>query len=292
MPSSGRIRKILLAGAGGFALLAGALLLAGRWRWAAATREVRSRLEASRLPLSPATFDPRQLEGLPEPVRHYLRRALRAGQPIVTSARVSTEGRFLMDAARGTWAPFEADQLFVTRRAGFDWDARIRMASAVPVFVRDAYADGDGRLRASVLGVLTVADQRGTRDLAEGELLRYLAEACWFPTALLPGQGVRWEAIDTTRARATLRDGTTTVWSEFRFGPDGLVASVYTPARPRTVGAANVPTPWQGRWTAWSMRNGMRVPSEGEVEWLLPEGPLVYWKGRIRKVSYEFAAGL
>ena len=291
MTSSGGTRKIFPAGAGGVVLLAVALLVAGRRRWSAATREVRARLEASRLPVSPATFDPRQLEGLPEPVRRYFQRVLKAGQPLVTSARISTEGLFLMNAAEGTWAPFVADQLFVSRRVGFDWDARIRMASAVPVFVRDAYAGGEGRLRASVLGVFTVADQRGTPELAEGELLRYLAEACWFPTALLPSQGVRWEGIDTARARATLTDGTTTVWSEFRFGPDGLVASVYTPARPRTVGTANVPTPWQGRWTAWAMRNGMRVPSEGEVEWLLPEGPLVYWKGRIRKVSYDFAAG-
>jgi hypothetical protein len=165
------------------------------------------------------------------------------------------------------------------------------MAPGVPVLVRDAYAGGEGILKASVLGLFTVADLKGTPELAEGELLRYLAEACWFPTALLPSQGVRWEGVDATRARAAFTDGATTVWLEFRFGPDGLVSSIYTPARPRTVGTANVPTPWQGRWTASAARNGMRVPSEGEVEWLLPEGPQVYWKGRTSKVSYVFADG-
>lgn len=33
----------------------------------------------------------------------------------------------------------------------------------------------------------------------------------------------------------------------------------------------------------------MRVPMEAEVAWLLPEGPLPYWRGRITKLSYEFA---
>jgi hypothetical protein len=33
----------------------------------------------------------------------------------------------------------------------------------------------------------------------------------------------------------------------------------------------------------------MRIPLGGEVEWLLPEGPQVYWRGRITEIVYEYA---
>lgn len=41
-------------------------------------------------------------------------------------------------------------------------------------------------------------------DLAEGEFMRFFAEAAWYPTALLPSQGVRWQAVDAHTASARL----------------------------------------------------------------------------------------
>lgn len=49
----------------------------------------------------------------------------------------------------------------------------------------------------------------------------------------------------------------------------------------------SVPTPRQGRFFEYGERNGIRIPLSGEVEWLLPEGPQVYWRSRIGGVFYE-----
>ena len=38
--------------------------------------------------------------------------------------------------------------------------------------------------------------------------------AAWYPTALLPRQGVRWEAVDDRSARATLEEGDVTLTPE------------------------------------------------------------------------------
>jgi hypothetical protein len=32
----------------------------------------------------------------------------------------------------------------------------------------------------------------------------------------------------------------------------------------------------------------MRIPLEGEVAWMLPEGQEPYWRGRITNLTYEF----
>jgi hypothetical protein len=206
---------------------------------------------------------------------------------VVTAARLAQEGEFLIDAGR--WVPFTAAHQVIATPPAFDWDARMRMAPGLSIFVRDAYAGGEGRLRAAVLGLWTVAAEDNSPELAEGELLRYLAEAVWYPTVLLPGDGLTWEAVDGATARARLVDGEVAAELEFRFGADGLVAEVSAGSRPRMVDGVAVRTPWRGRFGDYRTEAGMQVPHTAEVEWILPEGPQPYWRGRIVAADYDFA---
>jgi hypothetical protein len=235
-----------------------------------------------------AAFSAAELDGLPAPAARYFRVVLRDGQPLVRSGRLVQNGEFLVRPTPDGWRPFSATQHFAVQPAGFVWDARIRMAPGVPVRVRDAFVDGTGSMNASVLALFTMLKVEGTPDIAAGALHRYLAEAVWFPTALLPSQGVVWSPLDDSKARATLTAGNTTVWLDFLFGEDGLVRGVFTPERARDVDGHAVPTPWQGRWFEYEEHDGMRIPVSGEVEWVLPEGPQVYWKGRVTGISYEY----
>jgi hypothetical protein len=54
------------------------------------------------------------------------------------------------------------------------------------------------------------------------------------------------------------------------------------------VGGKIVPTCWEGRFWNYSERDGMHIPMEGEVAWLLRTGPKPYWRGRISDIAYEF----
>jgi hypothetical protein len=118
--------------------------------------------------------------------------------------------------------------------------------------------------------------------------MRFFAEGAWYPTALLPSQGVRWEAIDDTQASATITDGSTVVKLVVNFDEQGLISSVYSDGRYREVDGVQVATPWQGRFWDYEWRDDMLIPREGEVAWLLPEGPKPYWRGRIQRIEYEF----
>lgn len=119
--------------------------------------------------------------------------------------------------------------------------------------------------------------------------MRFFIEVAWYPTALLPSQGVQWEAIDDTAATATLRDGDTTVTLLFRYNAYDLIDSVRAEARGALIGGVTVPTPWEGHLSTYESRDGMRVPIEGEVAWILPAGPKPYWRDRIPSIGYEFA---
>jgi hypothetical protein len=141
----------------------------------------------------------------------------------------------------------------------------------------------------AILGLFKLTELHGPGAIAEGEAMRWLAEAAWYPTALLPGQGVTWTAIDDRSALATLTDDDITVALTFRFGPDDLIESVRAKARDRMVGGTFIATPWEGRWSDYRRQDGMMVPMAGEVAWILPEGAKPYWRGRITALSYRFA---
>jgi len=264
-------------------------ILAGAYRWRSDTRELHARMEAARVPIAPTSYDPRELEGLPAPVQRYFRTVLKEGQPLVVAVSIEHTGTFNMGETKEQWKPFGSTQSVVIKRPGFIWDARIRMAPGMTAHVHDAYIAGEGVLTAKLFGLLTVMKQPGTPELAHGELMRFFAEAAWYPTALLPSQGVTWEAIDDSQASTTLTDGTVTVKLVFQFDAQGLISSVRSDGRYRTVDGAQVAAPWQGRFWGYEMQDGMLVPLDGEVEWLLADGPKPYWRGRIQRIEYELS---
>jgi hypothetical protein len=277
-----------------FCALAAALAAAvayGMTSWQAATRNIRARMNTARLPAGPAVYSERELDGLPEPVQRYFRAVLRDGQRMIAVARFAGQGQFRRSEAAESWAPFRATQMVTVQPPAFDWDARIAWLPGVRMLVRDAYVARSGILHATAFGLVTVAQQRGTPELAQGELMRFLAEAPWYPTALLPSQGVHWEAIDSSTARASLTDGPTTVSLDFHFDAAGLVTEIRSQGRYRLLNGVPILTPWQGRFSSYDERSGIRIPLEGEVAWVTPSSPLPYWRGRIVQISYELEEG-
>lgn len=268
----------------------------GSMRWAAAMQSLTADLEAGRVPPAAASaaararYDASEIEGLPLPVQRYFRAALTPGQAIVSAATIQMTGTFNLSTTGEQWKPFTSRQRVTTRRPGFLWDARISMLPGVTVRVVDSYIVGNGLLNASIQGLFTMADIQGGDDMARGEFMRYFAEAAWYPTALLPSQGVRWAAVDDRSANATLVDGPITLSLLFHFDDAGLIESFRAESRGGMVGKVMVQAPWEGRFSNYQTRDGMWVPFAGEVAWMRPEGRKVYFKGAVKQLGYEFPA--
>jgi hypothetical protein len=267
----------------------GGALVYGAYRWQAGTRDLRARLEAARVPVQPQIVHFRELDDLPAPVQRYFRKVLKDGQPMVAGVNVRHSGTFNMGETTDQWKPFTSEQSVLTQRPGFDWNARIAMIPGLPVLVHDAYVAGEGILHAALFGLFPVANMRGTGDVAKGELMRFFAEAAWYPTALLPSQDVRWQSIDDRSARGTLTEGAISLTMLFTFNEQDLIDRVLAAARGRAVGSAVIQTPWECRFWNYGERGGMWVPLDGEVAWLLPGGAKPYWRGSITEIVHEFA---
>jgi len=273
----------------GLTIIITVALIYGSRRWESATKEMHAKLEAARRPIGRKTYSPDDLIGLPAPVQKYFRAVIKDGQPIVSVVHVELSGSINMSATGDKWKRFTSTQRVIVQRPGFDWEGHIEMMPGLTARVHDAYIAGEGVLHATLFGLVSLANLRGTPEIAQGELMRFLAEAAFYPTALLPSQGVQWKAIDDLSAKATLIDGATAVTLLFRFDKNGLIKSVLAEARGRTVAGVVIPTPWEVRWSNYELHDGMRIPTEGEVAWLLAEGPKPYFRGRITSLRYEFA---
>ena len=277
---------VVIAGLG---LAYGAAFAFGAWQWANTTRDLVARLEAGRVPLVTTRYHAAELEGLPAPVQRYFRATLTDGQPVVTAVSLTQSGMFNMSAVADQWKPFTATQRFTTVRAGFVWNATMILFPGLAVRVVDAFVAGEGLLRPTILGLYSLGTLQGTGEIARGELLRHFAESLWFPIALLPSQGVVWQAVDDTSAKATMTDGPIAVTMLFRFDPDGLISAVYVEGRATTVGKIIVLMPWECRMSNYQTRDGMRVPLTGEALYITPQGEKPYFKGTIAMIAYEFA---
>ena len=214
----------------------------------------------------------------------YFAFALGAARPAIARARIRSTGVFA--AKPNAWAPFSAEQVITPVPPGFVWNARIRMMKILPVRVRDSYDGGNGVTHASIAGLITLANLHGTREVAAASLQRFLAEAVWVPTALLPRDGLSWSAIDDSHARVTITDRDTTVSLDITFGARGEIVAV-AGLRYRDVGGSAVLTPWDGVHGDYQPMDGMMIPTSGEVAWGLPEGRVPYWRGRLTDVHYE-----
>ncbi len=271
----------------GFLMVAGILFVYGDKQWHRETLQLVNKMEGIRQPVQNMVYDASELENLPAPVERYLRTVLRSGQPLIGAVHLEQTGQFRMDIHKEDWQQFQATQQVITDRPGFIWDARIKILPAVSAYVRDAYFGCKGILQAGLWGLIPVGQFKNTREMAEGELMRFLAEAPWYPTVLLPGHDVTWKAVSDSSAQATLLDGDCEVSLLFRFNQQGLVRSVRADYRGRQANGKVIPTPWEGRWSRYELREGMLVPVQGEVAWLLPEERKPYWRGQLKEIDYE-----
>lgn len=261
------------------------LVVLGSSRWQDATQAQMALLEAGRVPAPAGRYDAREINALPAPVQRYFRAVLKDGQPFIAAVTFELAGTINMSATGEQWKPFTSTQRAITHRPGFLWNGRVAMLPGVAAHVHDSYIAGVGTLHAAMLGLFTVAEVQGGGEIARGELMRYFAEMAWYPTALLPSQGVRWEAVDDRSANATLVDGPISLTLLFRFDEAGLITSVHADARGSGVGKDMVMLPWDCSVSNYQLRDGMMVPTRGEAG----KGSKPYFVADLTSLVYEFS---
>jgi hypothetical protein len=228
-----------------------------------------------------SVVEPQELAKLPVPVQGWLNGVGVVGKPRDRSVRLQQEGG-LRTSADGNFMPAQADQYFNVLEPNFVWRVRVAMFH-VPVYGRDSYIDGKGRMLIKALGLAPIVDAEGS-EIDQGTLLRFLAEMVWYPSAALAPY-IRWEAIDPASARATMTHAGVSGSADFFFDAQGRIERIAALRYMQQDDGAATLQRWVVHPAKWEMRDGVLVPVEGEVTWELKDGDFTYYRWRLGELQ-------
>lgn len=166
-------------------------------------------------------FDPAMLDGLPEPARRYLARALAPGVPLARTVTLEMAGHFVLN---GKTLPMTARQVLAPP-AGFVWQARI--GQGVSAFSgSDGLVAGHSWTRFRLAGLVPLVRVGGDADHRRSAGTRAMMEAVWCPAMLLPQAGAVWRQTGPDQAEVafTAHPGIAPV--RLTLNPDGLIAEM------------------------------------------------------------------
>ncbi|MGA2504611.1 MAG: DUF6544 family protein [Anaerolineales bacterium] len=222
---------------------------------------------------------------LPEPVQRYLQFAQVIGKPRVRCVKVRQKG-LMRTTPTQPWMPVEAVQF--TTLAGpltRTWYARIKMGPFALLKGYDCYDNGAGTMLIRLLSMFPVVNARGPEvDLSA--LIIFINDMVMWPTAFLSDY-IHWEPVNAMAARARVNLFGKQFSAVCRFNETGELVDFITEERYRSLGKDFRQDRWSTPLRSYRETNGLRIPTEGEAIWHLPEGEFPYIQVSIGEVLYD-----
>ncbi len=252
------------------------VIISGRM---ARANEVRKGLATLQLALKdegPKVYNKLLIQDLPKPVKRYFEYALTDGQNYIQYAQLRHAGYFRQKPTQ-KWSRITGEEYFTVNPPGFFWLGKIPWVPAV-----DQYIEGKGKLKVKLLSLIPIVNVAGEAT-NRGEFLRWLAEAVWYPTALLPSKTIAWEAIDEHTAKIIYKDEHVKAEGVFHFNKAGQITH-FTTYRYMDDERLEL---WTTHCKDYRPIHGMQVPFYAEVSWNLTEGDFCYAKFHVEDLQYD-----
>jgi hypothetical protein len=225
-------------------------------------------------PHIPRKVTEKDLEGLPEPVQRYLRYTQIIGKEKVRIVRLKQRG-FFRTKPEQKWMPLQAEEYYTVDPPAFLWYGRIRMFPLVTLAGIDKFYKGKGSLIIKLFSAFTVVNASG-EESDQAELVRYLNEMIWFPSAFLSDY-IQWEPIDSDSAKATISVAGLIASAELFFNQIGQVRN-FVAERYMGINGGALLKKWSTPFKEYIEINGIMVPVKGEGIWTLSSGDFSYIK--------------
>jgi Family of unknown function (DUF6544) len=214
-------------------------------------------------------FTEDMVSDLPAPARRYLLHAIRPGTPLASSVSLEMRGIMRLKPVQ-EWMPMKARQILAPPK-GFVWRAEVG-DGLMRFSGGDHYANGSGRVRFWLWGVIPLVKQEGL-DVSRAALGRLICETIWLPSSLLPQRGVKWEASGNESARATMKIGEETITLDLFIESDGRLREIRTMRwGDRTEDGSYGHIPFGGQIQEERAFGGYTIPSKVGVGWWIGTG--------------------
>ena len=226
-----------------------------------------------------------QLDGLPEPVQRYFKYCLSYRQSYLSYVRLK-HGGFFRQGEDQEWMGIRGEEYFTTQNPAFIWYGEIRPFPFIWIAARDLYVEGRSSMLVKLMSLITLADAKG-EEMDQSGLVRFLSEAPWFPTVLLPGDHLGWEEVDSNSAKATIQDHGLQVSAIFHFNKKGEITHMVTEDRFRAVNDEYCRERWTTYYRRYREVDNVKIPIEGEAVWNLDTGNFSYARFILTDIEFN-----
>ncbi len=162
---------------------------------------------------------------LDEPVQRYFLHGIKTGTPLVSYVELEMSGSFKRNPD-GDWLPMKALQIISTS-PGFVWKANVGK-SLIKLSGADYYSQGKGRVKFSLWGLIPLVDAQN-QDINRSSAGRLGVEYFLLPSALLPHNGVTWQAISHNTIQANFQIDDEPITLTLNIDHDGKLLKVSLP---------------------------------------------------------------
>ncbi|MFM2134121.1 MAG: hypothetical protein RL156_1402 [Bacteroidota bacterium] len=222
---------------------------------------------------------------LPRPVQAFLEHVINPGVEQARFVTVKQHGQW-RSLAQPEWSELRAMAYYSGTIPGFVWHAKMKNSAFSWQDAQLLYGSGEAAGRVKFLGMITMFDPDG-QEVASALLARILMECIWFPTSLIPGGQLRWEAVNGNSARAILSDHGTTVSCVYTFNDNNEVTKIVTQDKFRDAETSFEREQCTMYCSDYKQFGGVRIPTKVRLEWNLEEQDFEYARIEIEWADHE-----
>lgn len=232
-------------------------------------------------------FHASDISTLPPIVQKYFTTTLREGQPYIDFIHMRQEADFRTQI-EGDWSHLSADVWYSANQPGMVWKARFGTSFLPFKTASLEFIGGKGHGLVRLLGTITLLEPHGYE--ADITLLsRYLMEAVWFPTVLLPNRHIQWTPVSDLSAKAEINFQGVSASALFTFTDDGQIANIVTHDKFRDFKGSFEKEQFTLYCRNYNQYQNIVIPTEVEFVWNLQDKDFSYGKFRVASVHYEFS---
>lgn len=241
--------------------------------------------EASSSHGTPKKVTEEMLETLPSAVKNWLLSVGVAGREPIRNVTLKQSGTMKLKPEQKEWTASESEQISFTEPPGFRWEVKMKMGRGMFVTGKDSFEDGKGSMRIKLAGFLPVSKTLENDKTNQSSMQRFLMEMGWYPTAALNSY-IHWKEVDAYTTTATMEYRGLTGSAVFFFNEQYELVKVEAWRYKDSEEDAR-PLLCTGTIKAHKVVDGLKVPVEIDISWLLDEGPFTWYRFRASDIRFN-----
>ena len=228
----------------------------------------------------------KDIEGLPEPVQRCFRNCSYIGKIKMINAKIELKNVLFKRAPNDKWMRLKCHQYNSVSDPTRIVYLKNKILGMFPFEACDRCINGKGNMLIRLLKLFTIADAKGI-EMNKSALVTVLSEMFIVPTYALQNY-IKWEAIDSNSAKATLTYNDINVSGIFTFNDKGEMISFYTEDRySAEKDGTYKQIPWSAIINSYYEKDGMKFPCNLKAIWHYESGDFEYFKGEISNIEYN-----